>query len=157
MKHFLFAAAMLYTGQAVAQNNIVKDIYPYSVNTGESISNIIDLNGTAYFTANSPQMGQELFKSDGTRQGTGVVKNIWTNSGGAISYGGLTKMGSNIFFTAYDGYDATELWKSNGTLAGTQLVVDLYGITRSVPQNITAIGSTLYFSATDNATNGRDI
>jgi ELWxxDGT repeat protein len=49
-----------------------------------------------------------------------------------------------------------ELWKSDGTAAGTVLVGDIRpGSGGSYPSNLTAVGSTLFFSA-DNGVNGQE-
>src|SRR5205807_5582603 len=55
-----------------------------------------------------------------------------------------------------------ELWKSDGTAAGTALVKDInpgsaYGFpASSSPNNLTAVGGTLFFSAND-GTNGKEL
>jgi ELWxxDGT repeat protein len=65
----------------------------------------------------------------------------------------LTALGNTLFFSANDGVNGTELWKSDGTAAGTVLVKDIFPgsgfYISSNPCNLTAVGSTLFFSAND--------
>src|SRR5262249_34955493 len=59
--------------------------------------------------------------------------------------------------------NGVELWKSDGTAAGTLLVKDIFpGLSffgapnSSFPSNLTAVGNTLFFSATDGV-NGTEL
>ena len=64
-------------------------------------------------------------------------------------------VGSTYFFRANDGIHGSELWKSDGTEDGTVMVKDIRsGSSSSSPKNLKAVGSTLFFSATD-GTSGR--
>ena len=71
--------------------------------------------------------GQELWKSDGTRAGTVLVKDIHPCAGQYGRPSSLTACGETLFFAADDGTHGGELWKSNGTKAGTVLVKDING------------------------------
>lgn len=68
--------------------------------------------------------GRELWKSDGTRAGTVLVKDI--RPGAKHSWVGyMTEVGGTLFFTVDDGIHGEELWPSDGTEAGTVLVRDI--------------------------------
>jgi len=97
-----------------------------------------------------------LWKSDGTSDGTVMVKDIYSGFSGSFpSY--LTVVGNSLYFRANDGTNGTELWKSDGTSAGTVMVKDIKsGSGGSNPASLTAIGSTLYFEATDGS-NGYEL
>ena len=135
---------------------------------GSNPTELTAVGSTLYFSADDGTNGRQLWKSDGTADGTELVKDIGTGgAGGGYNYGSrprsLTAVGSTLYFSADDGTNGTELWKSDGTAAGTQLVKDIRpGISpyfpsySSSPSDLTAVGSTLFFSAND-GTNGREL
>ena len=101
-------------------------------------SNLTNVNGTLFFTADDGTNGAELWKSDGTAAGTALVKDIYPGSSRYYDYWGnwryvpnssypsdLTNVNGTLFFTADDGTNGRELWKSDGTAAGTVLVKDI--------------------------------
>jgi ELWxxDGT repeat protein len=112
------------------------------------------VENTLYFSANT-ESGRERWKSNGTAGGTVMVKDIMLDGGSNPS--NLTAVGSTLFFTAYEDLNGTELWKSDGTDAGTVMVKDIAtgdcdgSPCSSVPEYLTAVGNTLYFSAYDDA------
>ncbi len=97
----------------------------------------------------------ELWKSDGTEEGTVLVKDI--NSGsGTSSPRFLTAVGDTLYFSADEGVNGFELWRSDGTVAGTVLVQDINPSGNSFPRSLTAVGDMLYFSA-DDGVNDREL
>ena len=115
------------------------------------------LGSSAYFFANRPDIGYELFKTDGTSGGTSLVKDI--RAGTASSYETdtypapfspePTVVGSILYFVANDG-TGRRLWRTDGTTAGTRAVYDT-NISQSPrdPSNLTNLNGTLHFFATD--------
>ncbi len=77
-----------------------------------------------YFRANDGVHGAELWATDGTAQGTRLVRDIRPGEAGSGPTL-LTRVGSRVFFTAADGVHGRELWVSDGTRAGTHMVKDL--------------------------------
>ena len=65
----------------------------------------------------------ELWKSDGTANGTVVVKDI-NIFGGDSDPSYLTSVGNTLYFSADDDVSEIELWKSDGTTNGTVLAAD---------------------------------
>ena len=75
----------------------------------------------AYFSADDGTDGQELWKSDGTADGTTMVKDIAPGSASS-SPQSLTNVDGTLYFVANDGSGSNQLWKSDGTAGGTSLV-----------------------------------
>ncbi len=82
-----------------------------------SISAIVGVNGTAFFTASDPTYGQELWKSDGTLAGTVLVRDILPGPSGSNPTS-LVSFGGALYFRVDNG----STWKSDGTEGGTVLV-----------------------------------
>lgn len=104
---------------------------------------------TLYVVAKSEDSGPELWRSDGTRRGTRLVKDInpdrWADGPEE-----LTTVGNFVYFTANDGTNGRELWRSDGTGAGTAMVEDIRDyVTPAGPTQLTAVGDRLYFVALD--------
>ncbi len=116
--------------------------------TSSEVRNLVNVNGTLFFSANDGTNGQELWKSDGTEAGTVLVKNIHPGEGAGSAPGNLVNVGGTLYFTADDGTHGEEVWKSNGTAAGTALVRDLSpGEGGSILQQLTAVGNVLFMAA----------
>jgi ELWxxDGT repeat protein len=110
---------------SIAQTPVlIKDIYNYT-NRGSigyppaGAANYITVRNVTYFTANDTHHGIELWKTDGTREGTVMVKDI--NPNGSSSPGNLTNLNDTLYFVASSNL-ASELWKSDGTEQGTLMV-----------------------------------
>jgi trimeric autotransporter adhesin len=106
---------------------LVKDIIPGS--NASFVENLTAVNNTLFFTVDDGTgIGTELYKSDGTSQGTVPVKDINTTSqfnGGSSNPESLTNVNGTLFFTADNVTNGRELWKSDGTTDGTTLVINL--------------------------------
>lgn len=116
------------------------------------------VDNTVFFSATSDAMaGAELWKTDGTRDGTVQVKNIRAEGGSSPSQ--ITPAGSKVYFAANSTGDGNDLWVSDGTEMGTVPVLKPGSIpintNPSEPRNLTAIGDTVYFSAVGTGT-GRE-
>ena len=105
-------------------------------------------DGEFFFVANDGESGRELWRSDGTPEGTNLVRDI--NPDGESDPRELTVFRGHLFFSADDGSHGRELWKTDGTAAGTEMVLDLtqtitFGGGR--PEELTIFGGSLFFSA----------
>ena len=107
------------------------------------------INETLYFKAYTPDFGHELWKSDGTAEGTVLVRDI--NAGPtSSSIEQLTELNGVLYFLANDGVLGNELWKTDGTEEGTMLVKDIFpGSTSGYPWNLITAGDLLFFTATN--------
>ena len=102
---------------------------------------------THYFVGSTKTSGSELWKTDGTTNGTVMVKEI--NKLGGSDPANFTEVGSTIYFTANDVVHGLELWKSDAK--ETSLVKDINPTGDSGPHGLVANASAgkLYFIAND--------
>jgi ELWxxDGT repeat protein len=141
------------TDGTTAGTVMVKDI---NTNSGESsyLGNLTNFSGTLFFSAASFVNGSwsaKLWKSDGTADGTVFVKDELNDQAH------FTVVNGTLFFTAYTWNNlGTELWKSDGSTAGTVMVADVNPHGSSYPNNLAAVGGTLYFQA-DDGEHGREL
>ena len=89
--------------------------------------NPASLNGKFIFMASDYDNGRELWISDGTNQGTYILKDICPGrpSGWASGYLRSEATDNMVFFSANDGTHGVELWASDGTPNGTKMVKEL--------------------------------
>jgi ELWxxDGT repeat protein len=116
-------------------------------------SSIVAVGDVAYFAGRSAVgLGAELWKTDGTRDGTVLVKEIAPGLAGSEPRN-FTAVNGTVFFTAADPVAGRELWRTDGTAAGTVRVRDIRpGADNSDPAQLTAVGDTLFFAANDGTT-----
>jgi ELWxxDGT repeat protein len=138
---------------------MVEDIYPGA--TGSEPNNLFNFKGTLLFSANHPDFGEELWRSEGTERNTKLVKDI---DPGPLMINDVenTETGSSapdkvlrtkkwIYFAATTVKYGEELWKSDGTKSGTKIVKDIVpGPDDSGAENFVSTGpSTTFFRAWD--------
>ena len=137
---------------------LVKDITPTFPFTTESIQ----FNDLLYVAASDGETGTELWVSDGTTEGTQLVKDIYPNGSEDENYinngsnpSNFIEFSERLFFVANDGENGDALWVSDGTTEGTQLFKDIYiesetsSLTSFSAQEFTAVGDRLFFAAND--------
>src|SRR4051812_20389256 len=98
---------------------LVGDINQTTSQLGIEPGSAIQVGNIAYFPAKQTVAdGPELFKTDGTKAGTVLVKDINPavdafDTGSAPDL--LTNVNGTLYFVASDGTNGRELWKSDGT------------------------------------------
>ncbi|HTK76961.1 MAG TPA: ELWxxDGT repeat protein, partial [Gemmataceae bacterium] len=121
----------------------------FPTNTGgPNIGELTTAAGAVFFRA-SGIGGDELYKSDGTAAGTGLVKDI---AGVSSHPEFLAEFKGKLYFGASDGAatgaEGEELWVSDGTNAGTYMFKAISpGQQGSFPRYFTQMGDVLYFQA----------
>jgi len=106
------------TSSLLSINNIIQQTY------SRSVEQLINVNGTLFFTANDSTYGYELWKSDLTQNGTAVIKNIHKGAFSAYPLN-LMSFRNELYFTAYSPQYNREIWKSDGTNEGTILLKNI--------------------------------
>ena len=108
----------------------------------------IEYKGELYFSANNGEIGRELWKSDGTADGTQLVKDIYVGDrDDSSSPGWFSVYNDELYFIAADNRGG-ELWKTDGTEEGTVLVKDISeGMSNSFASDLTVFNDAIYFPA----------
>ncbi len=161
---------------------MVKDIWPgpYHANGGPGLNGYTSsavVNGIYYFAAKGPGGyvgedyigGLELWRSDGTAEGTYLVVDLTPTY--VVPYGeswsypnNLINFKNQLFFSASSTNTGNELFKSDGTAGRTHLVKDICtdggnccgSSTHSYPGDFVIVDSLLYFTACDGI-HGREL
>ena len=108
-----------------------------------------NLGRVAYFRATTPELGAELWRSDGSPEGTWPLADLEPGAAGSDPGPGVV-LGGTLVFSAATSTSGRELWRTDGSGTGTELVKDIRpGSLGSQPSAPVKVGSTLYFSAND--------
>jgi ELWxxDGT repeat protein len=102
---------------------------------------LINIDGALFFVASPPGESLTLMRSNGTEEGTVVIK---PGLDGVVD---LVDMDGTVCFAAAGG----ELWKSNGTEYGTELIKDIHPDDLIIKRilTITRVNSRVFFSGDD--------
>lgn len=126
--------------------SIVKNINTTGMGSG-AYDKKVKINNTWYFSAYDNR-GTELWKSDGTPEGTTIVKDIGLGSNSTTIYE-MIAIGNTIYFIATSNNETFKrLWKSDGTETGTVEIPLNSGFTPNLPVNpesLTAVGQKFFF------------
>lgn len=120
----VFAAVLIVPSAAVAAGptaTLVSDIHP---DGGSGPQQLTTVGDAVFFSATDGSHGRELWATDGTPEGTRLVRDIRPGAAGSAPRS-LTRVGTLLYFSADDGSHGRELWVSDGTRKGTRLVRDL--------------------------------
>ena len=146
-----------------SENELTK-LKEFGFNTNDQF---ITINNNLFFSAQSVSDYNnevELYKSDGTTEGTVGVINIETGFSSSPSH--LINNNDVLFFSAETSTKGRELWRSDGTENGTYQVKDIYsGSSSSISspyfsnlfgEKFETLSGEVYFSA-NNGVNGAEL
>lgn len=112
--------------------------------------------GQLYFGAIDCTHGTELWRSDGTPEGTRMVADVQPGPGSSSPLY-ITSIGDSVVFSAATAGFGRELWISDGTAEGTRLIADIQpGAESSDPRHFLQAGRQVFFSA-DDGYHGREL
>jgi ELWxxDGT repeat protein len=120
------------------------------------ISDLVSVGNRVFFIGMDFANGAAVWTSDGTSAGTRLVHDPRPGEASPTVYAhSLTEMGGKLYFASMgrtaSAAVGTELWASDGNTAW--LVKDIVpGTGSSSPEELVAVGSTLYFRANDGST-----
>jgi len=145
---FVFVASFLLSVSAQVPTHLIKQINYYQCMPNEESSEqtqLVVVNGFTFYTVNYIG-GIELWKSDGTTEGTSLVKKIYGAASAIIQE--LTAAPDRVYFVVDN-----DLWTSNGTEQGTLI---LKHFESHPPATLKVVGSTLFFDGYTSA-NGTEL
>jgi iduronate 2-sulfatase len=117
--------------------------------TSAGISELTLVGSVLYFQSSDSVHGAEVWRTDGTELGTGMVRDLRPVGLGSEPVE-FTATADGVVFAADDGSHGMELWSSDGTSDGTALLTDLFpGPRASAPRFLRKLGETLVVFATD--------
>ncbi|QGJ69927.1 Hypothetical protein PBC10988_16160 [Planctomycetales bacterium 10988] len=128
-----------------------------SGSSGSNIDEIIEANGTAFFSADDGENGRVLWISDGTSAGT---EGLADEDPDLSIYNPeqLTNADGTVYFRGYSDPIGIEVFFTDGTVAGTVMTYDLSpGPGNSTPSHFANVGSTLFFAASNNSDIGKEL
>ena len=105
-----------------------------------------------YFRAYTSDDGLELYKSDGTSAGTGLLKSI-SPGGNDGCQGDFEALNGELYFIGFTFQHGGELWKTDGTANGTVQVTNNLNET---PEDLKRLGNLLIF-VEDDGTSGPEL
>lgn len=100
---------------------------------------LLAVGDSVYFRGAGPG-GDTLYVSDGTEAGTEALAPPGTEPEQLVEHAG------DVYFSGRDSDEGRELWVSDGTPEGTTRVSQI-STGDSLPQRLTSVGDTLYFTA----------
>jgi len=131
---------------------MVKDIANVSNGADSSYpSQLTIANNVLFFKVKLGENGHQLWRTDGSEQGTYFLKVInpeYDTWSWISNYDGqFTPVGNGLYFVTQDDNGVRELWTSDGTTTGTRQLAIFDGDTNplTIISDLTAVGDTLYF------------
>ena len=138
MRKLFITFMVLCCGSSLAQIQVTD----FNLDTsGSSQSHFLDFNNEVFFLFAHSEYGREIWKTDGTIEGTQLLKDINLGSG-SFRFDNFLVHKDKLYFIADDNIHGDQLWVSDGTSEGTERV------TNSINYPVTEIisdGEFIYF------------
>ncbi|RKH66743.1 HYR domain-containing protein [Corallococcus aberystwythensis] len=133
--------------EAEAAPFLVRDLRPgpTAVVPSANPASFVQVGTSVFFTVDDQLHGRELWRTDGTPEGSALVTDLMPGREGSIPTH-LTAMGGQLYFVTSllaTNQGLFGLWRTDGTPDGTRLLLTL----RERPSFITEHGGALYFEA----------
>jgi ELWxxDGT repeat protein len=142
MSHVRTLAVLFITGAVTpavtAQIFLTKDMIPGTASSAPRPSDGAILGDVLYFAGQDRRYGRELWRTDGTRAGTYMVKDL--HPGGFGSPAHFTQLGDRIVFSGST-LKGRELWITDGSKSGTNVIASGY----LLPTQLTLVGNEVFF------------
>ncbi len=114
-----------------------------------SVMELLHLGDDLIFFADDGTTGIEVWRSDGTEEGTVLLRDVAPGPSGCNPEQ-FTYFDGKIFFVATTAEFGREIWRTDGTSSGTAIVKDIIKRgANSNPSFLTAFGNYVYFAAND--------
>lgn len=127
---------------------LVNDVAPIQLTPMD----LVNVNGTLFFSGFDATHGRELWKSDGTAAGTVLIDDINPGARDSSPANIIAVDGRAYFFAQSSNNAAYQLWTSDGTAAGTHLVsAASFTPTGLNPLQTLSLNGKVYFTADDGA------
>jgi ELWxxDGT repeat protein len=156
-RNLLIAATLLSAGTAFAQSmpEGMVNLLPTGVTTdftngkkfmcekNLTVAGSPEKGYKAFFSATDAEHGEELWVTDGTVEGTHMVKDINPGMKGSnVSY--ISRFNDKVVFSANDGENGAEPWISDGTAEGTYMLADIHEAESSNPVGFCQMSETQF-------------
>lgn len=146
-----WTSELFFTDGTTAGTHVIKVINdvtdPFLVK-GSGPSGFTIINDVAVFEASNNLSGNEPWRTDGTEEGTYILKDIDPRTfnllEGSSWPGGFRNFAGRVFFTAKDENSKTELWITDGTPEGTTRFPPISGETSTYPSTFVEVNGFLY-------------
>jgi ELWxxDGT repeat protein len=131
-----------------------------SANGLEALENFVTVGTTIYFSGTTPNNGTELWRLNTANSATLTPLDSINPGAGSSNPTDLVAVGNSVYFFA-ENSSGRGLWRDNGTTT-TQVAIEEPGVNGAPPMigtnpdELIAIGTTLYFTATNTA-KGREL